>query len=209
MPQHRISKLTGIIATLYSYHDSDIDALADEILDARKASWRDTMTKLAQQAGFDRAVGQDPSGADLAAMRRQSREDAEGIAETHNKSIEIQIRDLRKDNPRGNRNFYFSNLETWSEERDAWKKPQIALNTNNTTAQVALERFVEANNAQATFVFFGPVPQEQECEDLMKLGVVTEEFAKRNPTPIHINCPHTWETRALIIPRDVDRIFVG
>lgn len=209
MPQHRISRLTGIVTSLYSYHDSDIDALADEILAARKASWRDTMTKLAQQAGFDRAIGQDPSGADLAAMKQQSREDAKGIAETHNKAIETQIINLRTDNPRGNRNFYFSNLETWSEERDAWKKPQIAMNTNSTAAQVAQERFIEANNAQATFVFIGPVPQEEECEGLMAAGAVTEDVVRRNPTPIHINCPHTWEARGLIVPPDVDRLFVG
>ena len=209
MAQRKPSKLTRTITLLYSYQDDDIDALADELLDMRKNAYRNTMTELAKQAGFPRARGKFPSGKELAAMQKQARVDAVGIAKTHNDAVGKAIMQQFEDNPRSNRNTYYKNLEQWSAKRDEWKKPQIAMMQDSAATQDATELFIKANNAQAMYRLEGASPKEEGCAKLMAMGEVDDSVIRKNPMPLHINCPHKWKAVGLKVPPDVEKVFVG
>lgn len=194
------SKLLTIIALLYQMQGADVRALADELLERRKAEWRTALTELARQHGCNRS-GESPRLDDLDELRRMSLEDARQIAKTWNRDVINQLRKLYGDNPRGNRYYYYSNMERWATERARWKNPQIAIQTAQTTRWYAQNRFRELNGIRARFVFAGPPPVCAACVDLFASGIVAEAFIQVNPAPVHIACPHEWrEVRPERIP---------
>lgn len=194
------SNLLTILALLYQMQVADIQELAAELLERRKAEWRSALTEMARQHGCNR-VGESPRLGDLEALRRMSLDDARQIANTWNKDVERQLRTLYENNPRSNRYHYFRRMEQWAAERAAWKNPQIAIQTAQTTRWVAQNQFRAMNNIRAAYVFTGPPPVCGTCVSLFAAGVVDERFIQTNPAPVHIGCPHEWrEVRAERIP---------
>jgi len=194
------SNLLTILALLYQMQEADIQALAAELLERRKAEWRTALSDMARQHGCNRA-GESPRMGDLEELRRMSLDDARQIAKTWNKDVISQLRTLYGDNPRGNRFYYYSRMEAWAVERGRWKNPQIAIQTAQTTRWYAQNRFRTMNSIRGRYLFTGPPPVCAECVGLFGAGVVSERFIQANPAPVHIGCPHEWkEVRPERIP---------
>lgn len=195
------SGLLTILALLYQMQDGDIKALADELLDRRKAEWRTALTEMARRYGCSQRGGEDPRLEDLAELKRMSLEDTKSIAKTWNKDVVSALRGFYETNPRGNRYYYYKHMEQWAEQRAVWKNPQIAIQTAQTTRWYAQQRFRELNGVRARYVFAGPPPVCAECVYEFSVGVVGDRYIQRHPCPRHIGCPHEWvELRAEPIP---------
>ncbi len=190
MPETR---LTQTIALLYQMEDADIRQLADQLLEARKRAWANALTDVAREHGCNRTPNA-PRLQDLKELRRMCREDAANIARTYNREVSAKIDQLFDANRRGNRNYYFKNLERWVEQRNSWKLDQIALQTEVTTRSYARERFYRLNPLRGgRWRFIGPAPVCKVCARLYTLGFVDQATVDRNPAPVHIGCPHEWQ----------------
>lgn len=204
------SELTARISQLYRYTDADVRQLTEMIFQQRRDVWRSTITAELRSIGVTRASSRPPSGRDLRYLEKISKEDAESIANTWNKWVERRIDELWDANPKGNRQYFFSNLERLAAERDAHHQRLIALNTDSTTVQYAKERFVEENGLQDShYEYSGPSPVSDECKDRFADGIVTYEYIRRNPVPAHPRCPHQWERVSLDAAFDVADIWIG
>jgi hypothetical protein len=187
-----MSRLTQIISLLYRRTEGERAQLERQLLEQRKRTWSTALRAEAQRHGCNK-VARSPSGADLAELRRMSREDADSIIRTWNADVERQVEKLYADNPRGNRNYYARGMEAWAAQREAFKGRQIALVTETTAAEFARGRFREANyTGRERFQLTGPPPTCRECATLFAAGAVDNAFIRRHPTPVHIGCPHTW-----------------
>lgn len=185
------SNLVRIITLLYSMQSDDINLLADRLLQQRSVEWQRSMTQELRRYGCSQ-TGQFPVGSDALELFRMSETDAAGIANTYNRELRSQVQRLYTANPRGNRNYYTSNLEQWAAKREIYKAQQIALNTAGTTRQMAQTRFRQMNNIEGKYLFGGPPPVCIRCVRLRAMGLVAREVMQRYPTPIHVNCPHEW-----------------
>lgn len=202
------TRLTRTIALLYRMESADTETLYNQLLEARKRAWK-TALELSARIHGCRQVPNAPRREDLDELKRMSREDAESITQTWNRDVIRQIEKLYEANIRGNRQYYFSNLERWNAQRNTWKLPQIALVTETTTAEYARERFRKMNYPGGQkYVFDGAPPTCKDCVRRFAAGVVDASYIRRFPTPRHINCPHTW--RVLRPPRlRCDQIWLG
>jgi len=187
-----MSRLTETIALLYSMQDDDIRQLEQQLLDARKRAWSTALTDEARRHGCSRTPNA-PRRGDLAELRRMSREDAQNIARTWNREVKAEIERLFEVNQRGNRNYYFSNLEKWSQKRDTWKLAQISVNTETTTRQYARDQFARKNNLEGgKWKFVGPAPVCAQCARLYGMGYVSRKVVDRYGHQQHIGCVHEF-----------------
>ena len=208
MAQRKPSKLTRVVALLYSFEEEDVQALEEMLVSARKEAYEQTMTESAEAAGFRKAKGKLRAD-DLRQMRRVAKHEARQIADTYNKQVLAEIVRIQEANPRANRRTYFKQLEQWSAARSEHKMPQIAMMSDSDAAQYAQTQFVKKNKAKAFYRLEGASPKERECARLMALGLVDETIVNKNPMPLHINCPHKWKAVSLKVPPDIDKVFVG
>lgn len=188
-----MSQLTRVIALLYRMESADVKELAAELLDARKRAWD---TALREQAALHGCTGRRPAPPrkdDLAELKRQSNDEAQGIAATYNRDVEREIERLYDANPRGNRQYYMTNLERWAGERAAWKNVQIAINVEQSTRYYAQQQFASKNNLTRRYKFVGASPVCRECMRLFGMGIVTQRIVDLYPCPRHVGCPHEWE----------------
>lgn len=202
------TRLLQTIALLYRMASADVTALTDSLLERRKADWITVLSEEARRHGCNQR-GQAPRLQDLAELRAMSTEDARSIADTWNRDLERQLVKLFDANPRGNRNYYFSNLERWAAERDRWKLPQIAIQTAQTTRWYAQNRFRVMNGLRGgRYRFVGPPPTCKDCITRFAAGIVDERYIQRFPCPRHISCPHSYE---LVRPKKIscDRLWLG
>lgn len=186
------SKLTRIIAFLYKMQDSEIQALQDDLLRQMSRAWQKGITDEARRFGCPAARGNAPRGNDLADMKRLAKRDAESIGKTWNRDVERQVEKLYQANPRGNRQYYISNMQRWVEQRNAYKAPQIALMTETNIRQLARSRFWDENNITAGFKLVGPPPVCKVCSQLIARGTVSKAVKEKNEAPVHIGCTHEW-----------------
>lgn len=188
------TKLQRIIRLGFEMQTEDRDELAQSILKQRAAAWRGAIEEEARKVGITRSA-RGPSGADLNELRRMSIDDAQSIFKTYNADLEREIARLFAANPRGNRNYYISNLETWAQNRAAWKNRQISIMNNKTARHHAQQRFWDMNGARERFYRFdGPAPVCDDCAEMFAAGEVDQRFVDQNPTPLHPNCPHEWKS---------------
>jgi hypothetical protein len=187
-----LTRLLKIIALLYEMQPEEQDALSAQLLEQRKAVWRQALADMAREFGCNSASPRPPSGRDLTELKALSDEDAKSIANTWNGDVERQVQRLYDANPRGNRYYYRKNMEAWAAQRSTWKNPQIALNTETVTREYAKSRFREMNVDSPRFVFDGPPPTCDVCVQEFAAGIVDENYVRKHPCPRHINCPHTW-----------------
>lgn len=186
------SNLVRIITLLYSMQQDDINLLADRLLQQRATEWQQSISQELRRYGCSQ-TGQAPVGSDALELFRLSENDARSIAQTYNRELQNQVQRLYTANPRGNRNYYTSNLEKWAAKRDVYKGQQIALNTAATTRQFAQTRFRQMNGIEGgKYLFSGAPPVCAKCVSLKAKGLVTQEFVSRHPSPQHPNCPHEW-----------------
>lgn len=203
------TQLLKTIALLYKWQASEVNDLAAELLERRISIWRDALRVRAQEHGCAKAPNP-PRKQDLTELKAMSNEDAKSIATTWNRDVEREIVRLFNANPRGNRNYYYSNLERWAAQRGAWKNLQIGLYTEQSTVHYANSRFYDMNGLRGSmrFLYSGPPPVSEECQRRFAAGLVTQEYVDKHPEPAHPNCPHTWTpTTRPQIP--CDEIWVG
>lgn len=185
------SNLVRIITLLYSMQSDDINLLADRLLQQRATEWKAAVSQELRRYGCSQ-TGQFPVGSDALELFRMSETDAASIANTYNRELRNQVQRLYNANPRGNRNYYTSNLEKWAARREIFKGQQIALNTAGTTRNMAQTRFRTMNNIEGKFLFSGAPPVCIRCMRLKAMGLVSIDVVRANPTPIHLNCPHEF-----------------
>lgn len=187
-----LSNLLRVIALLYKMQAEEVEKLSADLLKQRKQVWRQTLLDEARTYNCNKSP-RAPSGRDLAELKAMSDEDAKSIANTWARDVERQLQKLFKTNPRGNRNYYISNMEAWADKRASWKNPSIALNTETGTREYTKGRFREMNLSKPMFVFTGPAPTCKICVREFAAGIVDENYVRSHPCPRHINCPHTWK----------------
>ncbi len=194
------TNLTRTLALLYRMETADIRQLEAQLLEARKRAWSNALSEEARRHGCTRTPNA-PRREDLAELRRQSKADALSIANTYNAAVEREIERLYTANVRGNRQYYFSNLERWSRQRDSWKLQQISLNTELTARQYARDQFANRNKIGGRWRFVGPPPVCSTCTRLYGMGFVTRDRVVYYGHSQHINCPHEWHE---VRPQRVD-----
>lgn len=191
--QIQASNLVRTIQLLYSLQDADTVDLAMRLQAQRKVEWVKAISAELQRYGCP-ANGQPPAGSDAQALSQLSLTDARSIANTYNRELGNQVQRLYAANPRGNRNYYFKALETWSAKRQIFKGQQIALNTHTSTGQLARQRFRQMNDIDTgKFIFAGPIPVCIKCVRLRAMGIVSIEIVNRYGDSQHVNCPHFWK----------------
>lgn len=187
----------------------DEQSLVTSILAQRSDTWRSTLTSEARTAGSSKS-GIGPSGSDLSELSKMSRVDAASIVNTFNREMGNEIDRIYDRSPDASRTDYIQALTLWADDRADYKDRQIT-NMNRATARTyAQTRFNKENKSgEALFLFVGPPPAEIHCANHFKAGLVDRTFVERNPTPIHINCPHDWETQITRIGVPLAKLWVG
>lgn len=187
-----MSRLTDIIALLYSYTDADTAKLTRQLTERRRASWINTLSELAKKHGCNQLAGT-PKGADAKKLAEDSQKDAESVARTYNRELANEIRRLNEANPKGNRTYYISNLEKWQKRRDAHKIFAIGLNTDGSARQYAFQRFYQMNAQIARrFAASGPPAVCVICMRIFAAGIVDFAYTQMHPFPAHYLCPHFY-----------------
>jgi hypothetical protein len=186
------TRLLQTLALLYRMQPADVRLLADDLYARRQIEWMTALAQEAQRHGCTQP-GQPPQRQDADTLRRMADEDAQHIADTWNRDVERQITKLFEANRRGNRNYYFSNMEQWASDRDKWKLPQIALQSAQTTRTYAQQRFRTENGLNGgRFIFTGPPPVCQICVREFAAGIVSARYIQAHKCPRHVGCPHEW-----------------
>lgn len=172
---------------------SDTAELERDLLELMKKTWVSTLTQEARQYGCNK-VGNAPRLNDLSELKAFAKEDAKSITETWNRDVERQLLRLFQARPRGNRFYYLEGMEVWSSNRDSWKSPQIATQTEQRVRFYAQERFWEENDLKNGRFIYGPPARvvSDECKLRRAAGVVDYEYVKQHPAPAHVGCPHPW-----------------
>lgn len=172
--------------------DDDTRNFAAVLLESRKAAWITVMRSMARKHGCD-ATPNPPRLQDLAEYQRTSAEDAAGIAATWNREVTREIERLYRVNPRGNRSYYYSNLEKWVATRSTHKAPQIAITTEATAREWAMRRFEAMNYVgKLRYVFAGGPPTCLDCVSRYAAGIVDGAYIRKFSCPRHPQCPHFW-----------------
>lgn len=206
-----MSQLTQVIALLYRMAEADTKALELQLLEARKRAWETALREMAAAHGCNQQPHA-PRREDLTELRRMSREDAASITRTWNREVEREITRLFNANRRGNRRYYFANLERWATDRAQWKDAQIALQTEQTTRFYAQTRFRQVNGLDgkgARYVFGGPAPVCKVCVRLFGMGIVNQSTVDYYPAPVHVGCPHEWRQVAAPQRLDCGELWLG
>jgi hypothetical protein len=197
------------LSLAFEFAVTDEDALTESIFEQRAGTFRATLTEEARASGSSK-TGRGPNGRDRDELRRMSRRDAQSIRNTFNRDLASQIDQLYDADPARSRQSYISELTAWADRRAQWKDRQIANQNRSTARTYAQERFNDENQVgEALYLFVGPPPRESECAALFRAGLVNRDFAERNPTPVHINCPHNWEVQVARPGVARERIWVG
>jgi len=203
-----MSQLTSTIALLYRMETGDVKQLEAALLERRKTAWVSSLANQARAHNCNRTPNA-PRREDLREIKRMCKADAKSISNTWNREVTREIERLYNANPKGNRQYYFANLERWNSARDQWKLPQISLTTEMTTREYAAQRFRQMNYETALrFLFDGPPTTCVDCTRRFAAGLVNENYVRRYPTPRHIGCPHTW--RVVNVPQiDCAELWLG
>ena len=191
-----MSQLTDVLSLLYRYDEDDIAKLAKRLTERRRATWINTLSDLASKHGCTRLAGT-PKGQDARKLADDSLKDAQSVARTYNRELASEIARLQRANPRGNRQYYISNLSKWQARRDSHKIYAIGLNTDASAREYAFQRFY-AKNAQIArrFVASGPPAVCRICLNIFAAGVVDLQYTRVHPLPAHYLCPHTYSAVA-------------
>lgn len=186
------TRLLKTIAFLYEWQDDEIADLERELLDRRIAIWRDVIRVRAHEHGCAKAPNP-PAREHLAELRRMCDEDARSIANTWKQRVERELLRLYRANPKGNRNYYFKNLEAWASRNRAYHNHLIGNYTLRSTEMYASDQFRKMNGLRGTkYVYAGPSPVGPECVKRRGHGIADEAYVQTHRTPAHPNCPHRW-----------------
>lgn len=197
------------LSLAFEFAVTDEDALTESIYQQRAEAWRSALTAEARAAGSSK-TGRGPNDSDRDYLRRQSREDARSIRNTFNRDLASQINQLYDADPARARQSYVDELTAWANARAEWKDRQISNQNRSTARTYAQQRFNAENQVgEALYLFAGPPPREPICAGHFAAGLVNREYIERNPTPVHINCPHSWDKQVSQLGVALSKIWVG
>lgn len=201
--------LLQVIGLLYHWQPDEIQSLAADLLERRQSIWIQVLRVRAQEHGCNK-VPISARREDLAELRRMSNEDARSIGATWNSDVDREVQRLFNSNPRGNRQYYISNLERYAARRGAWKNLQIGLYTEQSTAFYTNNRFRQMNGLRGQrYIYVGPPPVGEECIRRFAAGVVDEGYVQTHQTPAHPNCPHRYASVNPIQVDDCEELWLG
>lgn len=204
-----MSDLLKIISLIYRMTDVEVEDLTARLLEQRKRAWRTAIAAEAAQCGYT-GPAEGPRRHDLDYLRELCELDAASIARTLARDVERELQRLYDAHYRGNRYYYIKHMEAWAEQRNAWKAPQIARQTEMTVKGYAQQRFWQENGLRGErFYFAGPPPACGVCIGHFAAGLVDQQYVDRHPTPIHINCPHTWARAGTVPCPSSEELWVG
>lgn len=186
------TRLIRVITLLYSMLDDDIARIQEQITQQLTITYRQTISAQLRLYGCQKLVT-GPDGKAQTFIETKAKADATSIANTYNRELRAEVQRIYTRNPRGNRYYFIRALEEWTARRNAYKIPQISLNTATAAREYAAQRFRRENNIEGRMVFVGPPPVCKKCLRLKGLGPVSVAAAERYGDSQHINCPHRWE----------------
>ncbi len=174
--------------------DENVENLKAQLLRTRRRSFETELDRLSKTVGCDRKSIVD-SGPELSAMSDLSATDAQSIVDTYNRDLALAVIVTRAETPRANRNTYASRLTKWDKNRSSWKDRQVAMQSVLDARSLAQKSFHELNpGLEGSAILIGPDPaREPICQGWLNRGRVDIQVAINNPSPFHLNCPHTWE----------------
>lgn len=201
-------KLVHLAWRFDSVHEQRISAT---IFQQLRRNFEDELTRQARAVGCNQRRGMLSEGPTLTELRRIADEHARSIMLTYNLDLAHAIAAVRTEVPTANRHTYSSRLRRWENARAQWKEPQISLNTHQIGAQMGREEFLRFNDIQGQAIFAGPDPAaEPECQALLDGNPWSLRKIHETPTPIHINCPHRWDTqRGKLASGDCASLWMG
>lgn len=216
MAQSARSILLNTIAGAYYWSDDEIDDLAEQFLEQRLAAWRDAIESELRQRNC-RFVPNDAKRNDRQKLRRDAMRDAKRVANTYNRQLDNQLKNLFVANPRGNRGYYKFHLRRWVQRRGKYKNLQINVNQEMQTRAFARERFMKENKLQRAgerYIYAGPSITSRSsdpCKRRTRAGLVTFGYTQREKPPTHPNCFHQWELarRARRLRYDCEKLWKG
>jgi hypothetical protein len=170
----------------------DEEAFRRELLDIRRREYEEAVSDYMHQVGCEGRAFLDV-GPELKKLDEMSRQDARSIGNTYNFELGRALVGIKKDAPRANRYMYARRLGDWEASRAVWKNTQIAMFTQMSSRQVAMEDFVRNNGLIGGAVLVPGQAAEEICQGWINRGVVPIKTAQDNPSPFHIGCIHYWQ----------------
>jgi len=192
-----VGKLVHLAYRRDSVYESQLAAL---LFKQARQNYEAELTRQAAAVGCTRK-GLLSEGQNLSLLKQYANESASSIVRTYNFDLAKAIQAIRAENPRANRNYYVKQLAGWETRRASWKDKQISLMTVSTSVQAAKEAFVQNNVLEGYATMEPRSAVEEECKSIIARGKLPLEFIAVTPCPIHINCPHTYETHYKKIPK--------
>ncbi len=205
----RLRRIRNELIAALSMDSGDEQALTAVLLEQRIDAYMRAIDKQIRLVGCQRQAAR-PSGEQLNELQADSARDAKSIVSTFNRDLEKNINRIVADNPDGRRGPIESAIRGYLSTRAQWKDKQIALNTSKTARAYAEEQFRQKNGiADQRYIYSGPPPVSEECQNNMAAGVVNVQYTKEHPTPAHINCPHNWAVVATETVNNCQALWVG
>lgn len=196
--EQKVTELSnvGILTHLAMRLDTvDQDRLRVQLLAQRKRIYEDELSIQAERAGCGARRARLGNNASLTLLSEASERDAESIIATYNYDLTIAIQAIRTEVPRANRFTYAKRLREWEMARNRWKLPQIAEYTEASARTQAQKDFISFNDAQGEAKLIPEEAAEPVCQGIIRRGWMPMATAMGFTVPVHVNCPHIWQTR--------------
>jgi len=194
-----VQKLVHLAMRMTSY---DADRIRGELTRQRRRAYENEITQQAARVGCPGRRGRLTTGPSLTALNDMSRNDSESIVNTYNYDLAVAILAIASQNPRANRNYYVNQLSNWEAKRAGWKADQIAWNTDGTARALAQQDFYYFNGIMGYAELMPDTAVCPICQGWIARVQVPLKVAENNPPPYHMGCPHKWDTRPDLVPRD-------
>jgi len=180
--------------------------LAERLHTQRLDAYRNELEIVARRAGCDQVRAHETARPELRAL---SDRDSGSIIQSYNYDLGLAIIRIGEAIPSANRNTYKARLRVWSQERAAYKEPQIAEYTESSARAMAQADFVTSNSIQGVADI---QPRRAVCPvcagwiaRVAQEGFLPLRVVMADPGPYHPNCPHRW----IVYPHQVARADCG
>ena len=188
-----MQRLVHLAMRLDKTHETSLQGVIGSI---RRDAYEATLTEMATAAKCTERKGLLSNEDVLTALDDSSKVDAQSVSNTYNFDLAISIIATSVTNPKASRFICAKSLKTWDSSRALWKSRQIAMNSVLSARLEAQNEFFRQNPSLAESgyaILVGPNPASGAiCQGLINRGRVPIEVAQSNPSPFHLNCPHTW-----------------
>ncbi len=211
--EERIDELSNVQRLVHLAMRKDMvdeEAIRGELLKSRRRAYEQELTILARGAGCEERRGRLTAGEALDELNDESRGDSASVVNTFNFDLAVAIQAIGAQFPRANRHTYAKHLQTWDENRNKWKVPQIATWTEGSARSRAQADFVRLNGIEGVAVLVPEHAAEHICQGWINRGRVPLREAMLNRPPYHLGCIHIFEILAdQVVEAECDELWVG